>query len=131
MVSILIVDDEPSVCEVLEDFLVQAGYDTGTAHTGEEALQILSRQHYDLMLLDLKMPGMGGLEVLKEIRRRSYHVGTVVITGVEDLDLAREVIRSGAIDYLNKPFDLKMLATTIQFALKKQRIIWGAAESDH
>jgi DNA-binding NtrC family response regulator len=128
VVSILIVDDEPSVCEVLEEFLVKEGYDTDMAHTGEEALEIVSRQHHDLMLLDLKMPWIGGLEVLKEIKRRSYQVGTVVITGVEDLDLAREVIRHGAIDYLNKPFDLRMLASTIQFALKKQRIIRGAAK---
>lgn len=76
------------------------------------------------------MPGMGGLEVLKEIRKRSYQVGVVVITGLQDLDLAKEVMKYGALDYLNKPLDLKLIASSVCFALKKQRIIKETAESN-
>lgn len=123
MVRILIVDDEPGVCKVLERLLAEGGYETDTAYSGEEALEMLSAHHHDLMLLDLKMPGIGGLEALKEIKRRSYQVGVIIMTGLQDLDLAREVVRYGALDYLNKPFDQKLLASTISFALKKQRII--------
>jgi DNA-binding NtrC family response regulator len=130
LVRILIVDDEPAICNVFEEFLAQEGYDIDTAYSGEEALEILTAQRHDLVLLDLKMPGMGGLEVLKEIRKRSYQVGVVVITGVHDLDLAREVQKQGALDYLNKPIDLKLIASTVCFALKKQRIIKETAESN-
>ncbi len=130
MVRILIVDDEPAVCDVLEEFLAEIGYEADIAYNGEKALEILSAQRHDLMLLDLKMPGLGGLEVLKEIKKRSYQVGVVVITGFQDLDLARKVIKYGAIDYLNKPVDLKLIASTIDFALKKQKVIKETAQSD-
>ena len=130
MVRILIVDDELSVCDVLAEFMAEKGYETETALSGQEALEILSAKHYDLMLLDLKMPGMSGLEVLKKIRKMSYQVGVVVLTGVQDLDLAREVMKYGAIDYLNKPVDLEQLASTIDFAIKKQRIIRESSASD-
>ena len=129
-VRILIVDDEPAVCDVLEEFLAEIGYEADIAHNGEKALEILSAQRHDLMLLDLKMPGLGGLEVLKEIKKRSYQVGVVVITAFQDLDLAREVIKHGAIDYLNKPLDLKLIASTIDFALKKQKVIKESTQSE-
>ena len=130
MIRILIVDDELSVCDVLGEFLAEKGYETETAYSGQEALEILCAKHYDLMLLDLKMPGMSGLELLKKIRKSSYQVGVVVLTGVQDLDLAREVMKYGAIDYLNKPVDLEQLASTIDFAIKKQRIIRESSASD-
>lgn len=127
MLKILIVDDEPTVCAVLEEFLVEKGYETDTANSGEKALEMLIAKHHDLMLLDLNMPGMSGLEVLREVERKAYQVGVIIITGLQDLELARKVIRHGAIDYLNKPIDLELLASAIDFALKKRRIIQKVA----
>ncbi len=65
----------------------------------------------------------GGIEVLKEIQRRSYRVGVIAISGVADIEMAREAMRHAALDYLVKPFNLELLASTISFAIKKQRII--------
>lgn len=123
MVKVLIVDDEPNVCDLMKEYFLEKGCDTDVAYDGEKALEILSADPSGIMILDIKMPGMGGIEVLKEIQRRSYRVGVIVISGMADIETAREAMRHGALDYLVKPFNFQLLASTIDFAIKKQRII--------
>ena len=81
--SILVVDDEPDICANVKDILSEFGYEVDTATSGVSALELVKRKNYDVALLDLKMPGMSGVELFKEIKRRSS--GTVASTGSPEL----------------------------------------------
>jgi CheY-like chemotaxis protein len=113
--TILVVDDEPSLCRVLQRVLAQEGYEVLTATSGEEALRIFEKQPIHFILLDLKMPGMGGLEFLKRICGKEPRVSlpVVIMTGYGDLATAREAMSLGVVEYLTKPFDLKELKSIV------------------
>ena len=113
--TVLVVDDEPSVVDVLYRFLSRRGCDVTTATSGEAALEALREARQDMMLLDLKMPGLGGLEVLERIRDEKLDVGRIwVISGYATDTEAREALRLGAADFINKPLDLKYLQWSMQ-----------------
>jgi DNA-binding NtrC family response regulator len=104
--SILVVDDEPTVQEALETFLRAEGYSVATAGSGKEALTRIEEQEFDLIVADLVMPGMSGLEVLERSRSIAPAVGVILITGHATVETAIEALRKGAFDYLQKPFQL-------------------------
>ena len=113
--KVLVVDDEPSVVEVLYRFLTRRGCEVTTASGGEEALAHLRQGRQDMMLLDLKMPGIDGLEVLKRIQDEELEVGRIwAISGYATDTEAREALRLGAADFINKPVDLKYLEWSMQ-----------------
>jgi len=113
--SILVVDDEPSIVELLYRFLTRRGCKVSTAGSGEEALRALREQPHDITVLDLKMPGMGGLEVLETIREENLDAGKIwAISGYATDDEARQALRLGAADFINKPLDLKYLEWSMQ-----------------
>ena len=113
--KVLVVDDEPSVLELLFRFLTRRGCEVTTATSGEEALAALRVARQDMMLLDLRMPGMGGLEVLERIREEDLDVGQIwAISGYATDEEAREALRLGAADFINKPLDLKYLEWSMQ-----------------
>jgi DNA-binding response OmpR family regulator len=100
---VLVVDDEPSALKLLCLILNTPAFHCTAANNGEEALVALHREHFDAVISDLCMPGIGGMEVLAEARRQDRHVAFVVTTGVDDVEVGVQVMRSGADDYLVKP----------------------------
>jgi CheY-like chemotaxis protein len=102
--NILVIDDEVAVNNNIRKILVKSDYHVDQAVTKEEALQRIQRHAYKLILLDLKIPGVQGLELLKEIRDRHPETRVIIITGYASIETAVEVARLGAIDYLPKPF---------------------------
>src|SRR5258706_6340655 len=101
---ILIIDDEPIVREVLRDVLAREAYSLTFAADAEGGLLALDRQEFDLVVLDLMLPGMGGLESLTEIRRRDPDQVVVMLTAFGSVETAVQAMRMGANDYLTKPF---------------------------
>jgi DNA-binding NtrC family response regulator len=116
-VTVLIVDDEKMICDVLENDLSEQGYECNSAQTGEDALTELRLKKYDVVLLDIRLPGISGLEVLMDIWLHHKGTATIMITGVNDVDTAVAAMKSGADDYIAKPFDLDKVDTSIRKAL--------------
>ena len=111
---ILVVDDEATMRRLLEKLLRMEGYDVLLAASGEQALAELLKHGADTVLLDMRMPGMTGLDVCRQIRHhpRSLHTPVVFITAVNDRELRRKGMEAGADDFLSKPFDeVELLAT--------------------
>src|SRR4028119_1517490 len=117
--SILVVDDEKSQREILEMILSGEGYDVTTASSGEAALKFVADRHFDLVLTDLKMTGMSGLDLLKELSAHDPSIMIVLLTAHGTVDSAVDALRLGAFDYLQKPYDREKLLDTISRALKK------------
>jgi DNA-binding response OmpR family regulator len=115
---ILVVDDEPGVRDVLQEHLSRRGHHVETALSGEAALAAIARVRPDVVLLDLHMPGMDGLEVLRRIRTLAR---VIMVTANTDVPAARETLKSGAFDYVTKPVDFGHLDQVIAAALA-----WGA-----
>lgn len=115
---ILCVDDEPYVCDFLKDYLLFKGYDVQVAFSGKQALQILAAEKFDMLLLDIIMPEMSGMEVLQNIHENIPHLPVIILTGVKDQNIAAETARLGALDYITKPIDLDLLEQSIRLNLK-------------
>lgn len=113
MNRILVVDDEKDICALLKEFLDLKGYDTYTAFDGKTALKMFKEIRPDVVLLDIVMPGMTGIEVLKEIKKRSPSTAVVMATAVTDEETAKRALEQGAYDYVVKPFDLNYLETVL------------------
>jgi two-component system, response regulator, stage 0 sporulation protein F len=114
---ILIVDDERPVLDVLSEYLQSQGYTTATAQGGMEALASIERERPDLVLLDVRMPGLDGLEVLRRLRQTDRGPAVIMVTANEDTALARETLKIGAFDYVAKPFDFQYLDQVVAAAL--------------
>jgi len=117
--SILVVDDEKSQREILEMILSEAGYDATTASSGEAALRIARERRFDLALTDLKMTGMDGIELLSKLLAYDSSIIVILLTAHGSVDSAKEALRRGAFDYLEKPYDRETLLDTIQRALAR------------
>jgi DNA-binding NtrC family response regulator len=117
----LVVDDEPAIRRVLSDFLKMEGFAVDTAQDGEAALQRLSQQQYDVIISDLKMPKLGGLELLAEISRHCPEALTIVMTGFGTVDTAICAMKAGAYDYILKPFKVDVVLATILQGLARRR----------
>ena|SRR3989338_8972716 len=115
--TILVADDEVDLCKTLERVLAKEGYRVLTAHEGEKALALLKEEGIHLLLLDLKMPGLGGLEVLQRVRKDYPSLAVVIMTAYGSLASAREAMQLGAVDYLTKPFDLNVVRAVVKEAL--------------
>ncbi len=117
--SILVVDDEKSQREILEMILSGEGYDVTTASSGEAAMKFVADRHFDLVLTDLKMTGMSGLDLLKELTDFDKSIIVLLLTAHGTVDSAVDALRLGAFDYLQKPYDREKLLETISRALNK------------
>ncbi|MDO8446581.1 MAG: sigma-54 dependent transcriptional regulator [Deltaproteobacteria bacterium] len=120
--KILIVDDEPSMREFLEIMLTREGYKVATASDGRDALNMLNKQIYDLIISDIQMPGMGGLELLKSIKDVSPDTEVIMITAYASTETAVEAMKEGAYDYITKPFKVDEIRLIIKKALDKKRL---------
>ena len=108
---ILIVDDEASMCEFLTLVLSKEGYRVRAVMSASQALAVLEEEPFQLMVTDLRMPDMNGLELIRETRRRFPELGVVVITAFASLESAVEALRLGASDYITKPFQVDEILT--------------------
>ena len=114
---VLIVDDEADIREMLTDLLAAEGYDVGTAGDGATALKSVVERRPDLVLLDVDMPRLRGVEALVAIRELAPDTKVIMMSGKADVEEAKRSLASGAFDYINKPFDLAYLAQAIRTAL--------------
>ena len=117
--SILVVDDEKSQREILEMILGGEGYDVTTASSGEAALKFAKDRRFDLALTDLKMTGMDGIELLQQLLAYDSSIIVILLTAHGSIESAKEALRRGAFDYLEKPYDKSALLETIDRALVK------------
>ncbi len=121
--KILIVDDEEGIRELLSDFFRTEGYLCDTAKDGAEALEKFRNNGYDLIISDIRMPVMGGLELLKNIKKVDDLTAVIMITAVKDVNTAIEALTMGAYGYVIKPFKLQEVLINVERALEKRRII--------
>jgi DNA-binding NtrC family response regulator len=117
--SILVVDDEKNQREILETILSSEGYDVTTASSGEAAMKFVESRRFDLVLTDLKMAGMSGLNLLKELTNFDKSIIVILLTAHGSVDSAVDALRLGAFDYLQKPYDQAKLLETVSRALNK------------
>ncbi len=127
--SILLVDDEEAIRETLSRFLRRKGFAVTTASTGEDALAAASRSAPDMVVSDLNMPGMGGVELIARIKRRFPEVMTIVLTGYASMESAVEMLHKGCDDYLLKPLpNMEVVAHAIARCSHRRRLV-SLAES--
>jgi DNA-binding NtrC family response regulator len=120
--SILVIDDEAEIREGLELLLSSEGYSVTSAETGEAGLARLEQEPFDLLLLDVSLPGRSGLDLLRDIRHRDPHLPVVLITAYGSIDMARQAFKSGAQDYITKPWSNDELLAQIASAVEGRRL---------
>jgi len=120
--SVLIVDDEPSILQSLSGLLSDEGFDVATAANGYEALKIIDRESPDLVLLDIWMPGIDGIETLQEIKRDNPYIQVIIITGHGTIETAVKATKLGAFDFIEKPLSIEKVIVAINNSLNFRRL---------
>jgi two-component system response regulator MprA len=110
---VLIADDDSSTRDVLRRFLGEKGFEVATAEDGANALEIIGTFAPDVVLLDIRMPEVDGIECLQRINEDAYDCGVIMISGEADAEVARRALSLGAADFIYKPFDLEYLETSL------------------
>jgi DNA-binding NtrC family response regulator len=123
MAHLLVIDDEQSIRETLKEILEYEDYKVDTAADGQEALELLEKAKYDVVLCDIKMPKMDGIEFLEKLSTLSLEAPIIMISGHGNIDTAVEAIKKGAFDFIEKPLDLNRLLITIRNAMDKSSLI--------
>ena len=119
---ILIVDDEEVICSILARRLTREGYACVTANDGREALRYFYKHPFSLIISDIKMPEMDGIELLKRVKAANPNMMVIMVTAFPDIDLAVEAMRLGAYDFIIKPADLDLVILSVKKALEKKRL---------
>lgn len=119
---ILVVDDQQKALDSLELILVQHGYHVTTVNNGRQALELLDRQQFDLALLDMRMPGIGGAEIMAGITARELDTVVIVVSGDATFDAAAGALRQGAYDFIRKPYAIEQLLRSVANALKERQL---------
>ncbi len=119
---LLIVDDEQHVRESLSAWFTEDGYDVATASGGKEALAILGRQKFDVVITDIRMPGMDGIELQKQIHDTEPEIAVILVTAYASVSTAVQALKEGAYDYLVKPFDPEEMSRVVEKACEKIRL---------
>lgn len=128
---ILIVDDEEAIREVVSSILEAQGYQCSTASNGREALDVLKEKSFDLVLSDMVMPEMDGMQLLRKLREKDPDLPVVMVTAMHDLSTAIDAIRHGAYDYILKPFEKNQLFLSISRALEHRRVVVENRDYQH
>jgi DNA-binding NtrC family response regulator len=122
MARILVVDDEQGVCDMLEKFLKIKGYEVSTALSGEEALTLVKEKKPHVVLLDIRMPEMDGLECLERIKEIDEEIGVIMITALKQEEVGKKAMELGAYDYITKPLSLQYLQDCLMVKLLQMTI---------
>jgi two-component system KDP operon response regulator KdpE len=127
--KVLIVDDEPSIRRVIRTTFGTLGFDIAEAVTGEQALPLLRSASFDAVLLDVNMPGMGGLEACREIRRQFPLLSVLMLTVRDTEDDKVEALNAGADDYVTKPFPIRELVARVRAAVRRSHALPGHGDA--
>jgi len=119
---LLVIDDEPAVLRALSLILTDAGYTVDSANSGVSGLKMLEDKSYDIILCDLKMPQMDGLQLLEELTKRNYRGSTIVMSAYGTAEIALKAIKLGAYDYISKPFDADQILLALRKAVERERL---------
>lgn len=126
---VLVVDDEQIVLSLVEDTLTDEGYVITTTSSPDEAIELARSQTFDFLLTDIRMPGMNGIEMARELRAITPTIGVIFMTGYANLDTAKQAIKEGAYDYIMKPFELSEIRQALERAVDKKKSDASAALS--
>jgi DNA-binding response OmpR family regulator len=119
---ILVVDDEPMISQSLSDVLGMKGYAVRTAPSGGRALQIMETSQFDLIITDMKMAGMGGLDLVAKVREMSPNTSVVILSGYGDRETVIEAMRAGVADYITKPYSVNEVLLVVEREVKRARV---------
>lgn len=123
MPSILIIDDEKSIRKTLNEILTFEGYKIDEAADGQEGLKKFTEKAYDIVLCDIKMPKLDGIEFLEKAKEINYEIPIIIISGHGNIDTAVEAVKKGAFDYISKPPDLNRMLITLRNAMEKTKLV--------
>ena len=123
MSKLLIIDDEKSIRKTLREILEYEKFIVDDAEDGIRGLELLKKNHYDVVLCDIKMPKMDGMEVLEKIQKITSDTPVVMISGHGNIETAVESIKKGAYDFIQKPLDLNRILVTIRNAMDKSTLV--------
>jgi len=126
--KVLVVDDENIVCQNCEKILKEEGFSINTALSGEECLKLVNERKYDAIILDLKIPDINGMKLLKEIKGKMPNIIVIIMTGYSSLESAVEAMKLGASDYIAKPFTPDELSLSLKKALEKRTVVAGEGD---
>lgn len=121
--QILVVDDEPTISGMLNEVLCKKNYRVEIADTGKDAIACLDKKQYDLVITDLYLPDLNGMEVLRSAKQTDTNAGVIMITGHSSVETAVEAMRVGAFDYLTKGFSLEEIEVTVEKFFSYQRLL--------
>ena len=137
-IKILVVDDEPEICHIIEELLRLEGYQVDVSFSGIEALQLLKMYDYQMLLTDLKMPGIDGLELISKAKKICPEISTIMVTGYATVDTAVQSLRHGIDDYITKPFNIfelkkivKQTLYTRQVAVENAQLLKDLRKANH
>lgn len=119
-ITILVVDDDKDISDNLAGYLTKNGYSTSKAYTGQKSLELIKQHHHHIALVDLKLPDINGIELLKSFKANSPQTIIILISGYATIDAAAESIKYGAYDFLAKPFNFEELERTLRRAIEKK-----------
>jgi len=122
MLKLLVVDDEADICDFVRKFFKERHFNVFVAYNGEEALRIIEKERPKILLLDMKMPVMNGMETLKAIRARGDDIQVIMITAINDIASAQEAKKCGATEYITKPLVLEQLEKTVLTIAKQLKV---------
>jgi len=119
---ILVVDDEPRICHLIEELLKLEGYQIDVSFSGTDALDMIRRYNYQMLITDLKMPGLDGLELIQKAKEQNPEIRTIMVTGYTTVDTAVQSLRHGVDDYITKPFNIFELKKTVKQTLHTHQV---------
>jgi DNA-binding NtrC family response regulator len=122
-IRILVVDDEPRICHLILDVLVQEGYMVEVSFSGADALQLINKYNYHLLITDLEMPGIDGLKLIQKAKNRNPDIRAIMITGNAIDDVAAWSVRYGIDNYMKKPFNIIALKKVVKQTLCTHKIV--------
>ncbi|MCK4597729.1 sigma-54-dependent Fis family transcriptional regulator, partial [bacterium] len=123
MAKILVVDDERKMCVILKGMLQEKGHDVTAIEDGQKAQELLGRREFDLVITDLKMTPVDGLELLRVVKKASPETEVVLMTAYASVQTAIEAMKQGAYDYIIKPFDLEEMGLLVEKIAEKRRLV--------
>lgn len=122
-IRILVVDDEPRICHLILEVLVQEGYTVDVSFSGTDALQMIKKYNYHLLITDIEMPGIDGLELIQKVKKQNSDIRAIVITGNSIADVVTWSLRYGIDNHVKKPFNIIELKKVVKQTLCTHKIV--------